>query len=172
MSATDPLGTVWDALDRAGCDRQGAPHKATARCPAHEDRSASLSVGVGADGRALVHCFAGCETEAILGALGLAWSDLFPAGHRQARRYRLPEARLSDFEGNARTAANVLAALEQLGERWRVEINVDCPYCGSLHAQLVIASWHRPFVHCEGACTVSMLQRALAGAIGDKEKAA
>ena len=30
------------------------------RCPAHADRSPSLSVAEGQDGRVLVHCFAGC----------------------------------------------------------------------------------------------------------------
>lgn len=30
------------------------------------------------DGRTLMHCFAGCETAAILDALGLTFSDLFP----------------------------------------------------------------------------------------------
>ena len=31
-----------------------------ARCPAHEDRQASLSVSTGDDGRVLLHCHAGC----------------------------------------------------------------------------------------------------------------
>lgn len=33
-----------------------------ARCPYHDDRTASLSIGVGRDGQALVHCHAGCES--------------------------------------------------------------------------------------------------------------
>ena len=40
-------------------------------CPAHEDKRASLSVGQGTDGRALVHCHAGCETTDVLTALDL-----------------------------------------------------------------------------------------------------
>ena len=47
-------------------------------CPAHEDRTPSLSVGVGADGKVLIHCQAGCATEAVLGALGLTPADMFP----------------------------------------------------------------------------------------------
>lgn len=31
-----------------------------ALCPAHEDRSPSLSISVAHDGKTLVHCFAGC----------------------------------------------------------------------------------------------------------------
>jgi hypothetical protein len=48
-----------------------------ARCPAHEDRTASLSVACGDDGRVLLHCFAGCASTAVLGALGLELRDLF-----------------------------------------------------------------------------------------------
>jgi hypothetical protein len=36
-----------------------------------------LSITEGRDGRALVHCFAGCATTAILDALQLRWWDLF-----------------------------------------------------------------------------------------------
>lgn len=46
-------------------------------CPAHEDRSPSLSVKEADDGRVLVHCFAGCETADVLAALGRTLADLF-----------------------------------------------------------------------------------------------
>jgi putative DNA primase/helicase len=47
-------------------------------CPAHEDRRASLSVGVGDDGKVLLRCHAGCKVEDIVIALGLGMADLFP----------------------------------------------------------------------------------------------
>lgn len=47
------------------------------RCPAHQDGSASLSVGPSADGGVLLKCFAGCRNEDIVGALGLKMRDLF-----------------------------------------------------------------------------------------------
>ena len=47
------------------------------KCPAHDDRSPSLSISTGRDGRVLLKCFAGCSTESILAALGLRWGDLF-----------------------------------------------------------------------------------------------
>jgi hypothetical protein len=52
-----------------------------ARCPAHEDRHASLSISEGDDGRALMRCHAGCSVDAIVEALGLTVRDLFPGGH-------------------------------------------------------------------------------------------
>lgn len=48
-----------------------------ARCPAHGDKSPSLSVSVGSDGRVLLHCHAGCKTEDIVWAMGLTMQDLF-----------------------------------------------------------------------------------------------
>jgi hypothetical protein len=50
----------------------------TALCPAHDDRSASLSVGEGQDGRALVTCHANCSFEEIASAIGFAVADFFP----------------------------------------------------------------------------------------------
>jgi hypothetical protein len=50
----------------------------SALCPAHEDRKASLSVSEGKDGSVLVKCHAGCDTAAILSAIGLTLPDLFP----------------------------------------------------------------------------------------------
>ena len=37
----------------------------SARCPAHDDRNASLSISQG-DGRVLLYCHAGCESEAVI----------------------------------------------------------------------------------------------------------
>lgn len=47
-------------------------------CPYHEDRRPSMTVRETDDGRVLVHCFAGCLVEAILGAVGLGFDALFP----------------------------------------------------------------------------------------------
>jgi hypothetical protein len=50
----------------------------SARCPAHVDRRASLSIGEGENGRALVKCHAGCKPDAICSAVGLRVLDLMP----------------------------------------------------------------------------------------------
>jgi putative DNA primase/helicase len=47
-----------------------------ALCPAHDDRHASLSVSVGDAGGIVVHCHAGCATEAVMASLGLRMTDL------------------------------------------------------------------------------------------------
>src|SRR6185295_18963264 len=52
-----------------------------AKCPAHDDGSASLSIGRGTDGGVLLKCFAGCTAHAVVGAMGLSLRDLF-AGER------------------------------------------------------------------------------------------
>lgn len=49
----------------------------SARCPAHDDRHNSLSLSVGADGRVLLRCHAGCHAGDITAALGLTVRDLF-----------------------------------------------------------------------------------------------
>jgi hypothetical protein len=49
----------------------------TALCPAHEDTQASLSIGSGSDGRALVFCHAGCSASSVCESAGLKESDLF-----------------------------------------------------------------------------------------------
>ncbi len=66
--------------------RERSDGQFTARCPAHEDRSPSLSVTEGRNGQVLVHCFAGCSVDDICGAVGLEVSDLFPDGGRDRAR--------------------------------------------------------------------------------------
>jgi len=48
-----------------------------ARCPAHNDNVASLSIGTGSDGRTLLKCQAGCSTKSICDSLGIDLVDLF-----------------------------------------------------------------------------------------------
>jgi hypothetical protein len=124
----DPLRIVYEALERAGCKPHGPQYKFISPCPGHDDTNASLSVGVGADGRALLFCHRGCETRDIVEALGLDWGDLFPAGHRHARPIRVLSRPRPALE-------LVLAALSELhiGYRatrdpgmWVAEI---CPIC-------------------------------------------
>jgi len=70
-SAMADLATAITEIRRDGRQR-------SVRCPAHHDTRASLSVGIGTDGRVLVHCHAGCATREIVVAAGLAMADLAP----------------------------------------------------------------------------------------------
>jgi hypothetical protein len=65
-------------LSRLQKVRPSAVDRWIARCPAHEDKHPSLAIRHEPDGRILVHCFAGCEPEAILSAIGLSFADVFP----------------------------------------------------------------------------------------------
>lgn len=50
-----------------------------ARCPAHGDKSPSLSTREAEDGKILVYCFAGCTRGEICAALRIQTRDLFPS---------------------------------------------------------------------------------------------
>lgn len=60
--------------------RPSGPGRWQGLCPAHEDRTPSLSIRLTPEGTVLLHCFAGCPTESVLAALGLEWKALFPEG--------------------------------------------------------------------------------------------
>ena len=68
--------TLQEILSRLDV-KSGSGGQYMARCPCHGDRQASLSVGVGDDGRVLLHCHAGCDTADIMASLGLTMRDLF-----------------------------------------------------------------------------------------------
>ncbi|MBC7787412.1 MAG: DNA primase [Methylophilaceae bacterium] len=71
MSALNTVLSRLDKVQRIGNDR----YKAI--CPAHDDRSPSLAIKDDG-GRLLLHCFAGCETDDVLGAIGLDFADIMP----------------------------------------------------------------------------------------------
>ena len=48
-----------------------------AKCPAHDDRTPSLSINEARGGKILLKCFAGCTLEAVCAALELTPADLF-----------------------------------------------------------------------------------------------
>lgn len=58
--------------------RQNGTGKWIACCPAHDDKTPSLSVKEDSDGTILLYCFAGCSAEEIIGSVGLQMGDLFP----------------------------------------------------------------------------------------------
>jgi hypothetical protein len=63
-----------------------------ARCPAHADKSPSLSFRASEDGRILLHCFAGCKTQEICDALHIPLRELFGLAGRDSAQIRLARA--------------------------------------------------------------------------------
>ena len=72
--------TAGEIARRCGGEKERAGYW-TARCPAHDDAKASLSLKDGRDG-VLWKCHAGCTVDAVCGALGLKQSDLFEKSER------------------------------------------------------------------------------------------
>ncbi len=79
--------TLADLLPRLDAVRQRGNGRYSSRCPAHIDRSPSLSISEGDKGL-LLRCFAGCELTAITGKLGLEIKDLFYDGLPDPRQRR------------------------------------------------------------------------------------
>ncbi|MEN9664720.1 MAG: primase, partial [Planctomycetota bacterium] len=75
-----PIDRVLEALRGLGIEPRQSGSGYSCRCCAHEDRSPSLSINVGDDGRVLLTCHAGCSLSAILESLRLEPKDLFPEG--------------------------------------------------------------------------------------------
>lgn len=65
-------------LDRLEKVRQTGPRRWSACCPAHKDKTPSLSITEADDGKILIKCFAECDVDHIVGSIGLELSDLFP----------------------------------------------------------------------------------------------
>ena len=82
-------------LDRLDGVKETGPGKYLSRCPSHDDRSPSLAIKDGDDGRILLHCFAGCETESVLSAIGLTFSDVMPERIGQEHTYKPLRNRIS-----------------------------------------------------------------------------
>ncbi|MBP9904871.1 MAG: DNA primase [Rhodoferax sp.] len=69
---------IENALSRLEKVKRRQPGQWSACCPAHDDKGPSLSVRETPDGAVLIHCFAGCTTDEVVGAMGLELTDLFP----------------------------------------------------------------------------------------------
>jgi putative DNA primase/helicase len=79
--------TLIDFLYRLEYVYRNGPRGFMARCPAHPDRTPSLSIREGDDGRILVYCHAGCSTKSVLDTMRLTFRDLFPDGQATSRAF-------------------------------------------------------------------------------------
>lgn len=125
---------VVDAL--IGCltgVKQTGRSRWIAKCPAHEDRRASLSVRELEDGRVLLHDFGGCSTDAVLASVGLEMAALFPERlpeglHATSRAPRIPASDILRAVAHevhvAACAATELDAGRALGPEDRDRLNL------------------------------------------------
>lgn len=81
-------------------DVKGSNNQYMARCPAHDDKKASLSISTGEDGRILLNCHAGCTVREIVAAMGLKESDLFPDKRQKAFPKSVAEYDYTDAQGH------------------------------------------------------------------------
>ena len=65
-ATSDPVGNVLERLQSA---RKVGKNQWIAKCPAHDDRHPSLSIGRGDGGRVLLTCQTGCTLDSICSAL-------------------------------------------------------------------------------------------------------
>lgn len=68
---------IHELLEKLEKVRISREHQWQACCPAHDDRTPSLSIALGDDERILLHCHAGCDSRDILKELNLKMKDLF-----------------------------------------------------------------------------------------------
>ncbi len=73
-----PIENVLSAVASKGGQPKRNAHGWEARCPAHDDQHASLSVSATNEGKVLVRCHAGCSFKDIVAALGLRSAAFFP----------------------------------------------------------------------------------------------
>lgn len=93
---------VDDLLGRLAKVRRIGDGRWMAACPAHKDKGPSLSVRELADGRVLVHCFAGCGAADVVRAAGVDMEALFPPKSRfEGERQVAPRERRPWSHGDA-----------------------------------------------------------------------
>ncbi|MDQ2960407.1 MAG: hypothetical protein M3R48_05075 [Candidatus Dormibacteraeota bacterium] len=110
--AADPQSSSGRAVDRVLSHFHGVRGSGegwVARCSHHDDRQASLSIKEGADGRVLLHCFAGCANADVVLSAGLSFPDLFSPGSRERLRTRA-------WLGAVPVGANGRPALVSMGD--------------------------------------------------------
>ena len=121
LTAADPIELVLAKLE--GVKSVGS-RKWSAKCPSHDDRQASLSVTSGRDGRTLLRCHAGCDTESICAAIGMKLANLFApkAGDNGkatvVERYLYHDAEVAPIARKCRTSPKGFFWQSPRGNEW------------------------------------------------------
>ena len=112
-----------------------------AKCPSHRDRSPSLSISEKQDGTLLIKCHAECEPEAIVSAVGLGLSDLYPPLLKSD--YRPPDREAHDARDMLVTLADemVLAYIVMADlQRWLADESKGQPPGPGIRARFLKAA--------------------------------
>lgn len=122
--AINPTDDLLARLERV---KPSGPNRWIAACPGplhrRGDRNPSLSIATGDDGRVLLRCFAGCDVSAIVGAVGLTLSDLFPPRLHQAE----PSPRHHRPRVGARELLQILHREASIVWLAGEELRLNCP---------------------------------------------
>lgn len=107
-----------ELLSRLQKVRQTGRDSWVACCPAHEDKHPSMTIR-DVDGKVLLHCFAGCAPDAILGAIGLQFTDLFadPLPNSKPMRRPFPAADVLEALTTEATLVLIFARQMHRGEK-------------------------------------------------------
>lgn len=111
--------------------RQIKPDQWTACCPAHDDKTPSMSIKECPDGTLLIKDWSGCTAYEVVAAVGLEMHDLFPGGHASSRRPRVSQDEV--------TEAYLTVAIAK-GCRSRGEVLTSADISALNHAKAVLKS--------------------------------
>ena len=144
---------------KAGCEWM-------ARCPSHDDRTPSLSLGDAHDGKVLVHCHAGCDQEHVIAALrrrGL-WTESGPNSLPQTAG-RTPVARKLD-RGCARRKDVALAIWNSAKPATGSPVETYLASRGIYSPPLSALRFHAGLKHPSGGILPAMIALVTNGADG------
>ena len=108
---TQPIDQLLSRLELV---RQVKPDHWRAKCPVHQrenSRNRTLSIVETESSSVLIHCFADCAYDAVLNAIGLQPSDLYPKDEwiQEAKYIRKPSSKsYRRVIENARGAATIV----------------------------------------------------------------
>ena len=86
--------TIIEILSHFECVKKESDKEYSARCPAHDDKTPSLSIYINGDWVNL-KCYAGCSQDDILRTVGLNKNDLF-IGEKKPKKQSI-DSKLYDY---------------------------------------------------------------------------
>jgi hypothetical protein len=137
--------------------RPAGPGRWQAKCPAHDDRTPSLSIREGRDGRIVLYDFGGCSTVRVLEALHLTWHDVCgvpptPAqGALQARERTAREKAEAQARALERRLADDCRISHVIADTLLQRLRVAEEAQACVEAAALTALWHKALAKARGA---------------------